>query len=87
MYVFHSSNILLFVLLVDQDVQTVKKDEGEVVIGNRVDHLKGNLQINDIILLLHVIPTTVYQFVNIIFIKVAMQKISPPFLNMDDEVV
>ena len=77
---FNRSNILLFVLLVDQDVQTVKKDEGEVVIGNRVDHLKGNLQINAIILLLHVIPTTVYQFVNIIFIKVAMQKISPPFL-------
>ena len=51
MYVFHSSNILLFVLLVDQDVQTVKKDEGEVVIGNRVDHLNGNLQINVIILL------------------------------------
>ena len=39
------------------------------------------------VLLLHVIPITVYQFVNIIFIKVAMQKISPPFLNMDDEVV
>ena len=74
-------------LLVNQDVQAVKKDEGEVVIGNRVDHLNGNLQINDIILLLHVISTTVYQFVNIIFIKVAMQKISPPFLNMDDEVV
>ena len=87
MYVFHRSNILLFVLLVDQDVQTVKKDEGEVVIGNRVDHLKGKLQINVIILLLHVITTTVYQFVNIVFIKVAMQKISPPFLNMDDEVV
>ena len=46
MYVFHNSNILLFVLLVDQDMQAVKKDEGEVVIGNRVDHLKGNLQIN-----------------------------------------
>ena len=74
-------------LLVDQDVQTVKKDEGEVVIGNRVDHLNGNLQINDIILLLHVISTTVYQFVNIIFIKVVMQKISHPFLNTDDEVV
>ena len=87
MYVFHRSNILLFVLLVDQDVQTVKKDEGEVVIGNRVDHLNGNLQINVIILLLHVIPTTVYQFVNIIFIKVVMQKISHPFLNTDDEVV
>ena len=84
---FNRSNILLFVLLVDQDVQTVKKDEGEVVIGNRVDHLKGNLQINVIILLLHVIPTTVYQFVNIIFIKVVMQKISHPFLNTDDEVV
>ena len=80
MYVFHRSNILLFVLLVDQDVQTVKKDEGEVVIGNRVDHLKGKLQINVMILMLHVITTTVYQFVNIIFIKVAMQKISPPFL-------
>ena len=74
-------------LLVDQDVQTVKKDEGEVVIGNRVDHLNYNLQINVIILLLHVIPTTVYQFVNIIFIKVVMQKISHPFLNTDDEVV
>ena len=84
---FNRSNILLFVLLVDQDVQTVKKDEGEVVIGNRVDHLNGNLQINVIILLLHVIPTTVYQFVNIIFIKVVMQKISHPFLNTDDEVV
>ena len=46
-------------LLVDQDVQTVKKDEGEVVIGNRVDHLNYNLQINVIILLLHVIPTIV----------------------------
>ena len=46
MYVFHLVLILLFVLLVDQDVKTVKKDEGEVVIGNRVDHLKGNLQIN-----------------------------------------
>ena len=81
MYVFHNSNILLFVLLVDQDVQTVKKDEGEVVIGNRVDHLKGKLQINVMILMLHVITTTVYQFVNIIFIKGAMQKISPPFLS------
>ena len=66
MYVFHSSNILLSVLLVDKYVQAVEKDEGEVVIGNRVDHLNGNLQINDIILLLHVISTTVYQFVNII---------------------
>ena len=51
MCVFHRFNILLFVLLVDQDVQAVKKDEGEVVIGNRVDHLNGNLQINVIILL------------------------------------